>query len=74
MGYKINQFYDNISILYTIMMIEERYDKRLRRPVRERGFRAWFRRWFLCGYIEERRVMKIYMEVYQMDKLYENEI
>jgi hypothetical protein len=56
------------------MMIEERYDKKLRKPERSGGFRGWFRRWFLCGYIEERRVMKIYMEVYQMDKLYENEI
>ena len=56
------------------MMIEERYDKKLRKPERSGGFRGWFRRWFLCGYREERRVMKIYMEVYQMDKLYENEI
>lgn len=31
----------------------------------ERGFVAWFKRWFLCGYREERRLMKIYLEISQ---------
>ncbi len=55
-------------------MIEERMGLKKIRPKRERGFKAWFKRWILCGYREERRIMKIYMEVCQMDKLYDNEI
>mgnify|MGYP001354589216 CR=1 FL=1 len=37
------------------------------KPRFERGVVAWFRRWFCCGYIRERRVMKIYLEVCQLD-------
>ena len=43
-------------------------DGKLILPRRERGFRAWFRRWFLCGIIEERQTMKIYLEINQKDE------
>jgi len=37
------------------------------KPKFERGMMAWLRRWFCCGYIRERQVMKIYLEVSQLD-------
>jgi len=46
------------------MYIEQRI-----KPKRESGFRAWFKRWFLCGIIEERRTMKIYMEIIQVEPI-----
>jgi len=43
-------------------------DGRILKPRRERGFRAWFKRWFCCGIIEEREIMKIYLEINQRDE------
>lgn len=37
------------------------------RPMRERGIRAWFVRWFCCGIRRENEVMKIYLEINQKD-------
>ena len=37
------------------------------KPRFERGVVAWFRRWFCCGIIREREVMKIYKEISQVD-------
>ena len=38
------------------------------KPRRERGFRAWFKRWFCCGIRDEREIMKIYLEINQRDE------
>tara|TARA_B100000795_G_C22788152_1_gene435602 strand:+ start:1110 stop:1250 length:141 start_codon:yes stop_codon:yes gene_type:complete len=46
------------------MYIEQR-----RKPKRAVGFKAWFKRWFLCGIIEERRTMRIYMEIIQVESI-----
>ena len=70
----IKEFNFILIYLYINMMIEERYHAKLRKPKRDRGVWAWIKRWFFCGYREERRTMKIYMEICQMDELYENEI
>ena len=43
------------------------------KPKRERGLWAWIKRWLFCGYREDRRTMRIYMEICQMDDLYDNE-
>lgn len=37
-------------------------------PRRERGFRAWFVRWFCCGIRREKEIMKIYLEINQRDE------
>ena len=41
---------------------------RIVKPRRERGFRAWFMRWFCCGIRQEREIMKIYLEINQKDE------
>ena len=47
-------------------------EKRRRKPKRDHGLGAWFKRWFLCGIIDERRTMRIYLEICQMDDIFEN--
>ena len=37
------------------------------KPRKERGFKAWIIRWFCCGSRKEREIMKIYLEINQMD-------
>ncbi len=43
-------------------------DGRILKPRREKGFRAWFKRWLCCGFIAEREIMKIYLEINQKDE------
>ena len=47
------------------MYIEKKVE--LSMPPRRRGFWAWVQRWLLCGYRDERRIKKIYMEIHQGD-------
>jgi len=38
-----------------------------KRPLRRRGIKGWFKRWFCCGIRRENEVMKIYLEINQLD-------
>ena len=46
------------------------YDKqRMDLPKRKKGVWAWIKRWILCGIRDERRTMKIYMQLNQLDDM-----
>lgn len=38
------------------------------KPIRKRGVKAWFVRWFCCGVKRENEVMKIYLEINQIEE------
>ena len=53
---------DEIGVNNINIEIERRKDNKIRRI-----FGKWFKRWILCGILEERRVRRIYNEISQKD-------